>query len=278
MRQLHHISLVFFLFFYTNLTAQSTAQKCRINRIEFSDSSFYHFSYDALGRLSQYNYDSDSEKAHSVFQYFYNDKNRISHISMTYNGILMYVCNYTYQNDTFTKRQVAFFKRKIVREEIFHYNEKRQIDRIDFEQSDKDTIIMRFDYNDAGYPTHRVRLSNDYMKNSFADISWDTTKRAINPYETLFEGYSYPISNFFDREISIWTDYPIDFPVNHYICRTRDEFGKQINSNEWIFSDIKTNDQDYIIEMTLTNIIDGKKQTYLQKCFYDNCASATAKK
>jgi hypothetical protein len=268
MRQLYAL-LFFYTYFINSLAAQTAEQTCRIKRIEFSDSSFYHFHYDAQGRLSQYNYDSEPEKTHYFFQYFYNEKNRISHIISINKGTLMYVCNYIYANDTFTKRRVAFFERKFVRDEVFHYNTKGQIDRIDFQQSDGDSIVMRFEYNERGYPIQRVRLSNDVFKNSFADITWDTTKRALNPFETLFKGY--PISNFFDREISILPDYPIDFPVSHYSSRNRDELGKQLSSTEWIFSNIKTNAHDFIEEMTLTNILDGKTQVYLQKCIYENC-------
>jgi hypothetical protein len=261
--------LLFFFICCTALAAQNTPQTCRIKRIEFSDSSFYHFHYDAQGRLSQYNYDSEPEKQHYLFQYFYNDKNRISHIISINKGTLMYVCNYIYANDTFTKRRVAFFERKFVRDEVFHYNTKGQIDRIDFQQSDGDSIVLRFEFNDRGYPIRRARLSNDVYKNSFADITWDTTRKALNPFETLFTNY--PISNFFDREISTLPDYPIDFPISHYHSRIRDELGKQLNSTEWFFSNIKTNAHDFIEEMTLTSIINGKTQVYQQKCIYENC-------
>jgi hypothetical protein len=269
MKQLHCFLITYLCFFYVQSFAQTKAQKCRISRIEFSDSSFYHFKYDEQGRLKQYNYDSDAEKEHRTFQYFYTENNRISHISLVRNETLMYVCNYVYAHDTFIKRRVAFFERKIVRDEVFHYNEKRQIDRIDYQQSDGDSIIMRFEYNDAGYPIHKVRLSNDFQKNAFTTVTWDTTQIAMNPFETLFEGY--PISNFFDREIGNFISYPIKHPITHYISRMRDELGKQIHSDEWFFSDFKTNEFGFITDMKMVNIWDGKERSFLQRCFYENC-------
>jgi hypothetical protein len=247
----------------------SSASKCRIKRIEFSDSSFFNFKYDEKGRLAEYRYDSDSERRHYTYQYFYNNRGRISHISLTHNDTLRYVCSYVYENNVFTRRRVAFFERQIVRDEIFHYNDKQQIDRIDFKQSDGDSILMRFEYNDAGYPIRRVRLANDYVQNTFAEIEWDTTVRAINPFENLFQGY--PISNFFDREIGPWAHYPNHHPVSRYVQRSRDALGQHLHTNIWLFSNFVVNEQGFIKEMKLTHHFDDKVETFLQKCTYENC-------
>jgi hypothetical protein len=268
---------LFIYFTFSNLTffTQTQAQNCRIKRIEFSDTSFYNFKYDAQDRLSEYRYDSESENSHRVFQYIYNEKGRISHITCTFNDVLEYVCSFIYDNNIYSKRRVAFFERKIVRDEIVHYNEQGKVDKIDFRQSNGDTILMRFDYDEAGYPFRRVRLSNDFQKNTFSELKWDTTLVAINPFETLFENY--PLSNIFDREIGNFPTYPTQHPVTHYIQRTRDELGNQLYVNEWIFSDFKVNEQGYITDMKLVNHMDDKTRPFIQKNFYENCASSKTK-
>ena len=252
----------------SNLTLFAQAKKYRISRIEDSDTSAYHFAYDAQGRLSQYAYDSESEDEHDVFQYFYNQKSRISHITRSSKGVLLYVCSYIYSNDTLTKRRAAFFERKFVRDEVFHYNEKGKIDKINYQQSDGDSIVMRFEYNDLGYPFRRVRLSNDFEKNRFAEITWDSTRRAISPWDMLFEGY--PMVNVFERPVGTLPDYPIEHPIKHYISRTRDELGKLLNTVELTYSNIKTNEQDLITEILLTIQYNGKVSYHHQKYFYEN--------
>jgi hypothetical protein len=271
MKQLRHFFCYFFIITASHAQSDSSKIKCRIQRIEFSDTSFYHFKYDAQGRLSEYRYDSETERNHNVFQYFYTEKNQISHITATYNDVLHYVCSYVYEKGAYGKRRVAFFERKMVRDEIPSYNEKNQVDKIHFQQSNGDTILMRFDYDDAGYPIRRVRLANDYQKNSFSEMRWDTSIVALNPFETFFEDY--PLSNFFDREIGNFPTYPNQHPVTYFIQRTRDELGKQLYVNEWFFSDFKVNKQGYITTMKLLNKVEGKTFHYTQKNFYENCPS-----
>ncbi len=269
MRLLHQ----FFCFFIltTSIFAQTenAKTKCRIQRIEFSDTSFYHFKYDTQGRLMEYRYDSDSEQRHNVFQYFYNEKSQISHITSTRNDVLHYVCSYVYEKGVYQKRRVAFFERQTVRDETVFYNEKNQVDKIHFQQSNGDTILMRFEYDDQNYPIRRVRLSNDYQKNSFTEMRWDTSIVAMNPFETIFEGY--PLCNFFDRDIGNFPTYPNQHPVTYFIQRTRDELGKQLFTSEWFFSDFKVNQHGFITEMKLKNDFDGKIYDYTQRNFYENC-------
>jgi hypothetical protein len=248
------------------LWSQPNPPSCRISRIEYGDSVKVSFTYNEKGQLEKCQYDNTVNKNGPVFSYFYNTQNRISHITLCKNDQLVSVCNYTYNQGKLSKRQIAFFEQSLIRDEILHHNEKEQMDRIHCTQSNGDTISLRFEYNEAGYPIRRIRLSNDSLQNTFAEMRWDTTLRAYHPFETLFQDY--PMASFFDRDRSIWTDYPTKHPLKYYINRTRDALGAFLGQEEWIFSNFKTNASGFIEEMTGTHILNGVTKTFVQKNFY----------
>ncbi|NJN34894.1 MAG: hypothetical protein HC817_12210 [Saprospiraceae bacterium] len=184
------------------LDAQNT---CRLEKILCSDSSFVDFFYDSQGRLEHYSYFYEPHDAYhhyalrkQQFHYFYDSLNRISRIRMIASDTTRYDCHYIYSNNLFTSREVVFFLRTMTRTEVFEYNALQQVTHIRTKQSDGDTIYMRFDYDERGYPIRRTRLSSDYLQNIFAEMEWDTSVFALNPHETMFPNE--PITPFFDRE------------------------------------------------------------------------------
>lgn len=256
--------LSLFILILSLLTNYLLAQ-CRIVRIETSDSTVTHYTYNQQGKVSAEKFISPERTEESRFQY---DNNKLIGFQYWVNDTLVRTFQFVFTQNllshTFTTKGKANMPLEFSTQ--YYYNQKGQAIRCVRKIMDGDSIVNTYEYAPEGWVKRWTSISTDPNNSFRLDRYWDDNQKIVDdPMRLFFEGFPttpgrYPLPI---EPLSVKGNW------KKSIWYKMDKDGNFIKDMEEEIFDVKANKRGLWTGNKYRNSDDNKVVTH--EAFYEGC-------